>query len=134
MERAGIAMLDKEKLAVRSVDLDFVKNNVFGITDIKRGNRLNEILEKYEQGEKDFFVVQSAQQKGKAVIVNLDVFTELLRAKEQLDAMYDAHMEEMMVARKNDQATISLKEALKDEEFDFNEILSLADEFDEVVD
>lgn len=134
MERAGIAMLDKEKLAVRSVDLDFVKNNVFGITDIKRGNRLNEILEKYEQGEKDFFVVQSAQQKGKAVIVNLDVFTELLRAKEQLDAMYDAHMEEMMVARKNDQATISLKEALKDEEFDFNEILSLADEFDDTLD
>lgn len=129
-----IAMLEKEKPVVHSVDLDFIKNNVFGITDIKRGNRLNEILEKYEQGEKEFFVVQSTQQKGKAVIVNLDVFTELLRAKEQLDAMYDAHIEEVMLSRKNDQATIPLKEVLKDEEFNFDEILSMADEFDGAID
>lgn len=127
-------MLEKEKPVVHSVDLDFIKNNVFGITDIKRGNRLNEILEKYEQGEKEFFVVQSTQQKGKAVIVNLDVFAELLRAKEQLDAMYDAHMEEVMLSRKNDQATIPLKEVLKDEEFNFDEILSMADEFDGAID
>lgn len=129
-----IAMLEKEKPVVHSVDLDFIKNNVFGITDIKRGNRLNEILEKYEQGEKEFFVVQSTQQKGKAVIVNLDVFAELLRAKEQLDAMYDAHIEEVMLSRKNDQATIPLKEVLKDEEFNFDEILSMADEFDGAID
>lgn len=127
-------MLEKSKSVVHSVDLEFVKNNVFGITDIKRGNRLNEILAKYEQGETEFFVVQSTQQKGKAVIVNLDVFTELLRAKEQLDAMYDAHMDEIMQARKQDQATIPLRVALQDEEFDLDEILSLADAFHEDVD
>lgn len=126
-----IVMFEKSKSDVHAVDLDFVKNNVFGITDIKRGNRLNDILSKYEQGERDFFVVQSTQQKGKAVIVNLDVFTELLRAKEQLDALYDAHMDEVMQTRKQDQATIPLQVALKDEDFDFDEILAMVDAFDE---
>ncbi|KOS60552.1 hypothetical protein FJQ98_01525 [Lysinibacillus agricola] len=70
-------MMDKEKSVGHSVDLDFIKNNVFVITNIKRGNRLNEILETYEHGANDFYVVQSAQQKGKAVIANLDFFREL---------------------------------------------------------
>ena len=48
--------------------------------------------------------------------------------------MYDAHMEEVMLSRKNDQATIPLKEVLKDEEFNFDEILSMADEFDGAID
>ena len=134
LKRVVAVMFDKSRSDFTSIDLDFVKNNVFGITDIKRGNRLNEILEKYEQGEKDFFVVQSTQQKGKAVIVNIDVFAELLRAKEQLDAFYDAHMDEVMLARKDDQARITLKEALKDEDLDFDEILSMANEFDEATD
>ena len=134
LKRVVAVMFDKSRSDFTSIDLDFVKNNVFGITDIKRGNRLNEILEKYEQGEKDFFVVQSTQQKGKAVIVNIDVFAELLRAKEQLDALYDAHMDEVMLARKDDQARITLKEALKDEDLDFDEILSMANEFDEATD
>lgn len=127
-------MMDKAKPIGHSVDLDFIKNNVFGITDIKRGNRLNEILETYEHGANEFYVVQSTQQKGKAVIANLDLFTELLRAKEQLDALYDAHMHEIMLARKNDVATIPLKEALADEDFDFDEIMEMANQFDEVAD
>lgn len=129
-----VAMMDKAKPFGHSVDLDFVKNNVFGITDIKRGNRLNEILETYEHGAKEFYVVQSTQQKGKAVIANLDLFAELLHAKEQLDALYEAQMHEVMLARKNDVATIPLKEALADEDFDFDEIMTMANQFDETID
>lgn len=124
-------MMEKAKSIGHSVDLDFIKNNVFGITDIKRGNRLNEILETYEHGANEFYVVQSTQQKGKAVIANLDLFRELLYAKEQLDAIYDAHMHEVMLERKNDVANISLQDALSDEDFDFDEILDLAENLDE---
>jgi len=127
-------MVDKEKSFGHSVDLDFIKNNVFGITDIKRGNRLNEILETYEHGANDFYVVQSTQQKGKAVIANLDFFTELLRAKELLDAIHDEHLQKVMLIRKDDEAKIPLKEALGDEDLDFNEIIAMADQFDEVID
>lgn len=59
------------------------------------------------------------------------MFDNEIRAKEQIDVLYDTHMQEVMLARKNDVGTIPLKEALIDEELDFDEIMTIADRFDE---
>lgn len=124
----------EDKNLMHSNSLDFIKNNVFGVTELKRGTRFNEILDEYERGNTDFYIVQSAQQKSKAVIVNLDHFQELLKAKELIEKIYDdlcdEHIYQIALERSNEVADIPLNEALKDEdELDFEEIMAMAERF-----
>lgn len=58
--------------------LRFLRENMIGITELKRSNRLNEILRAYHGGSTEMFVVHSNKQEGKAVIVNLAYFERLL--------------------------------------------------------
>ncbi|MEG0385138.1 MAG: hypothetical protein RR642_10325 [Solibacillus sp.] len=62
------------------------------------------------------------------------VFNKNNRTKEQLNTLYSSQIQEIMLVCKNDMGKIPLKEALIDEDKDINEIMTIADQYDDVVD
>lgn len=117
--------MDKNKDSKTSVSLDtldFLKRNVFNITDITRKNKLTEILDKFAtEITEEVFVIQNAKNKdAKGVLVDLEFFQELLSYKEMLDQAYDKIIMEEAALRKDQKATLSLTDVFDDEDIDFD--------------
>lgn len=83
--------------------LYFVEKNLVGLTELKRGNRLSELLEAYTKSSKEIVVVQSAKHSGKAAIINLEHLNELVAMKE----MYELFMKDRVI-EKSGNSTITI--------------------------
>ncbi|MER1985262.1 MAG: hypothetical protein ABS948_05140 [Solibacillus sp.] len=81
-----------------------MEKNLIGLTELRRGNRVSELLDAYASHSREIVVVQSTKHSGKAVIVNLEYFNELVASKELCDLILKDKCIE-----KNPDSTISLK-------------------------
>lgn len=129
--KVSVDLMDLKKRGTLS-HLEFLKENVYGITDITRTNKLSEILNRFAGKEtSEIFVVQNAKNKNAAAVISdLEYFEHLLDVKEFFEEIVDSYMNQVTIERENDTADIPLVNALEGEEIDFENILALANEIE----
>lgn len=112
--------------------LEFLKDHVFGITDITRTNKLSEILNRFSGKEtSEIYIIQNAKNKdAAAVLTDVEYFEHLLEIKNVFEGLVDAYMFQVATERQADVADIDLFQALQGEKFSFDEIMELADEIE----
>lgn len=130
----NMVMVEKERkhLAVTSNMLEFIEEYILSVTDLTRSKKLSEILDQFS-GKlcSDVYIVQNNKNKhSKAVIADLEYFKSLLQYKEVVEDAIDQYMYQIVLERQNDVANIPLAQALEGENFNLNEILTLADEIE----
>ncbi|MFS0644229.1 hypothetical protein [Siminovitchia sp. 179-K 8D1 HS] len=113
------------KSSVSLSTLDFLKSNVYNITDITRKNKLTEILDKFSKETTDeVFIIQNSKNKdAKGVFLDLEFFQELLMYKEVLDQALDNAVIKEASLRKDEKATLSLTDVFEDDDIDFDQLL-----------
>lgn len=95
----GLAMSAKKN--VTTDILKFLSEQVLTVTQLKRTKKLSEILDSYgKEKSTDVYVVQNTKKPGKAVIVDLNFFQELLAYKEAIDWSIDQVIEEVALEKK----------------------------------
>lgn len=119
----GVAMNKKH---VTSDALDFIRHNVYNVSDMTRKNKLTEILQKFVKPTDEAFVIENTRDKeAKGVLIDLKYFEQLLKYKEAVDQAIDQAVDEEAIRRiesgKADQ-TISLDEALSGVDVDWDAI------------
>jgi hypothetical protein len=127
--KVSVNLMDIKKNGTLS-HLEFLKEHVFGITDITRKNKLSEILNQFSGKEtSEIYVIQNAKNKDAAgVLADVEYFKNLLETQRIFEGLVDAYMEQVTMERQNDVADIEFTKALEGEEFSFDEILALAAE------
>ncbi|MCO7177177.1 hypothetical protein ACFP7A_14140 [Sporolactobacillus kofuensis] len=117
--------MNKEKPSVTTDTLNFLRHNVYNVSDLTRKNKLTEILQKFVQPTDEVFVIENAKNKeAKAAMIDLKYFEDLLRYKEAVDQAADQIIEEEAIKRLND-GTPKLKftDAFSNDDFDFDEVI-----------
>lgn len=121
----GATMMSKRKPSVTTDTLNFLRHNVYNVSDLTRKNKLTEILQKFVHPTEEVFVVENSKNKdAKAAIINLSYFEELLRYKEAIDRAADELVETEAIKRLNDDSPkLKLAETFSNDDFDFNEVI-----------
>lgn len=118
------AMVDKNKQKLTLDALDFIRHNIYNVSDITRKNKLTEILKKFSQPTDEVFIIENAKNKGaKGALIDLNFFEELLRYKESVDQAADQLIEKEAIKRiESGEAdkTIPLDKALSDDDIDWD--------------
>lgn len=129
--KVSVNLMDIKKSNTLS-HLGFLKEHVFGITDITRTNKLSEILNSFSGKEtSEIYVIQNAKNKeAAAVLSDVEYFEHLLDIKNVFEEIVDAYMFQVTMERQHDVADIELVQALQGEEFSFDEIIELANEIE----
>lgn len=126
----GLAM--KAKKRVTTDILKFLSDRVLSVTQLTRSKKLTEILDSYSQEKSmDVYVIQNTKKPGKAVIVDLAFFQELLEYKEAVDWALDHAIEEVTMERKDTVADIPLAQVIQDNQLDVDLIMKLVNEVEE---
>jgi len=114
------------KPSVSSNTLDFLKSNVYNVTDITRKKKLTEILDKFSSEVTDeVFIIQNAKNKNaKGAFLDLEFFEELLTYKESMEEALDHVIVEEAISRKNKEATLSLSDVFDEDDIDFDLLMS----------
>lgn len=130
-EQKGVNLMEFKKPGTLS-HLEFLKENVYGITDLTRTNKLSEILNRFSGKEtSEVFVIQNAKNKNAAAVLSdVEYFEHLLDVKGFFEEIVDSYMNQIALERQNEIADIPLHKALEGENFDFEEIMTLADEIE----
>lgn len=102
--------------------MDFLKSNVYNVTEVTRQKKLTEMLEKFSHGiTEEIFIIQNAKNKeARAAFVDLNYFNQLLIYKEAIEEAMDLLIEEEAEVRKDELATVSLSEAFEVDDIDFD--------------
>src|SRR5690606_18154967 len=110
--------------------LDFLRKNVYNVTDITRQKKLSEILDLYSGKVTDeVFVVQNGKKRNaQAVIVDLEYFKELLSIKEEVEQAFDQVLFEEASKRVNHEANLGLSEVFDEEDIDVDSLLEQLEE------
>ena len=126
----GLAMSAKKR--VTTDILEFLNEQVLTVTQLKRTTKLSEILDSYgKEKSTDVYVVQNTKKPGKAVIVDLNYFHELLSYKEAIDWAMDQLIEEVALERKDTTADIPLAQIIEENQLDVSRIIKLVEEVEE---
>lgn len=125
MMKVSATTMDNSKKAVNSNTLNFLKNNVYNITDVTRHNKLTEMLDCFSREVTDeVFIIQNAKNKdAKGVFLDLDYFEELLASKEALDGALDHLIEKTAIQRLDSEATLSLTDVFDNDDIDFDQLM-----------
>lgn len=127
----GVHLLPRKKRSTVSTDtLDFLRKNVYNVTDITRQKKLSEILDLYSGKVTDeVFVVQNGKKRNaQAVIVDLEYFKELLSIKEEVDQAFDQVLLEEASERINHEANLGLSDVFDEEDIDVDSLLEQLEE------
>lgn len=127
----GVHLLPRKKRSTVSTDtLDFLRKNVYNVTDITRQKKLSEILDLYSGKVTDeVFVVQNGKKRNaQAVIVDLEYFKELLSIKEEVDQAFDQVLLEEASERVNHEANLGLSDVFDEEDIDVDSLLEQLEE------
>jgi hypothetical protein len=112
--------------------LSFLNDHVLSVTQLIRTKKLAEILDSYSRDKStEVYVIQNTKKSGKAVIVELNHFQELLLYKEAVEQAIDQAAEEIALERLNATADVPLAEVMQDYNLDINRIMELVDEVEE---
>lgn len=126
----GLAMSAKKN--VTTDILKFLSEQVLTVTQLKRTKKLSEILDSYgKEKSTDVYVVQNTKKPGKAVIVDLNFFQELLAYKEAIDWSIDQVIEEVALERKDTTANIPLSQVVEENQLDVGRIIKMVEELEE---
>ncbi|RYG72948.1 hypothetical protein EU245_08375 [Lentibacillus lipolyticus] len=123
-------MPGKERPMVNTNMLDFLRNNVYSVTEITRQNKLSDILDLYSGKVTDeVFVIQNGKKKNaQAVIADLEYFEELLTLKEEVDQAFDQIALEEAGERVNHKADRPLIDVFDEEDIDVDSLLDQLEE------
>ena len=127
----GVHLLPRKKRSTVSTDtLDFLRKNVYNVTDITRQKKLSEILDLYSGKVTDeVFVVQNGKKRNaQAVIVDLEYFKELLSIKEEVEQAFDQVLFEEASKRVNHEANLGLSDVFDEEDIDVDSLLEQLEE------
>ncbi|WP_232217746.1 hypothetical protein [Virgibacillus sp. SK37] len=110
--------------------LDFLRKNVYSVTDITRQKKLTEILDLYSGEMTDeVFVIQNGKKKNaQAVIVDLEYFEKLLTIKEEVEQAVDQIVLQEASERVNDEANLSLADVFDEEDINIESLLHQLEE------
>jgi hypothetical protein len=112
--------------------LNFLNDHVLSVTQLIRTKKLAEILDSYSRNKStDVYVIQNTKKPGKAVIVELNHFQELLLYKEAVEQAIDQAAEEMALERLDATADVPLAQVIQDYNLDIHRIMELVDEVEE---
>ncbi len=127
-----LSIKDKFKAKVTTGVLSFLRDNVIGVTELTRENRLNEILNQYSVGiSTDVYIIQNHKKKNAlAVLSDLDFFEQLLKYKEAVEDSIDNYMFKIALERQDDEANIPLTAVLEGEDFNVEDIINRASELE----
>ncbi|WP_244504402.1 hypothetical protein [Salibacterium halotolerans] len=119
-------MNEKKHPKVNTNTLDFLRKNVYSVTEITRQTKLSEILDLYSGEVTDeVFVIQNGKKKNaQAVIADLEYFEELLTIKEEVDQAFDQIALEEAGARVNYKADLALSDVFDEEDVDVDSLLN----------
>jgi len=123
--KVSVPILDKKKKQITSDTLNFLKSNVYNVTEVTRQKKLTEMLDHFSHGQsEEVFIIQNAKNKeARAAFVDLDYFNQLLTYKEAIEEAMDDLIEEEATLRRNEHATLSLSEAFDEDDIDFAALL-----------
>jgi hypothetical protein len=112
--------------------LSFLNDHVLSVTQLTRTKKLADILDAYSQNQsRDVYVIQNTKKPGKAVLVELTHFQELLSYKEAVEQAMDQSIEEMALERLDATADIPLSQVIQDYDLDVDRIMELVNEVKE---
>jgi hypothetical protein len=112
--------------------LSFLNDHVLSVTQLIRTKKLAEILDSYSRNKStDVYVIQNTKKPGKAVIVELNHFQELLLYKEAVEQAIDQAAEEMALERLNATTDVPVAQVMQDYNLDIHRIMELVDEVEE---
>ncbi|MCA0970814.1 hypothetical protein LCM20_09450 [Halobacillus litoralis] len=123
-------MSEKQHPLINTNMLDFIRNNVYSVTEMTRQKKLSEILELYSGEVTDeVFIVQNGKKKdAQAVIADLEYFEHLLTLKEEVERAFDQVALEEASERVNDAADLSLSDVFEDDDIDVDALLKALEE------
>ncbi|AIF44539.1 hypothetical protein X953_16470 [Virgibacillus sp. SK37] len=127
----GVNVMSKEgHPRVNTNMLDFLRKNVYSVTDITRQKKLTEILDLYSGEMTDeVFVIQNGKKKNaQAVIVDLEYFEKLLTIKEEVEQAVDQIVLQEASERVNDEANLSLADVFDEEDINIESLLHQLEE------
>ncbi|KYC69427.1 hypothetical protein B4099_3711 [Heyndrickxia coagulans] len=121
-------MMNPKKRVTRST-LNFLKDNVLGVTDLTRTNKLSEILNQFAGVESDeVYIIQNHKNKdATGVLIDLEHMDRLLAIEEFYEKIVDDYMYQIALERKDEVADIPLESVIAEENLDADEILNLVD-------
>ncbi|WJY26385.1 hypothetical protein [Sporosarcina trichiuri] len=116
---------EKRRKKVNTGTLEFLRHNVYSVTELTRQKKLTEILDLFaERTSEEVFVIQNAKKKdAQAVIVDLQYFQELLRLKEEMERAMDEVALQEAGGRIGEAADLKLTDVFDDAEIDTDAIL-----------
>ncbi|MFD2706989.1 hypothetical protein [Salibacterium lacus] len=123
----GVNLMPGQKYpTVNTNILDFLRKNVYSVTEITRQKKLSEILDLYSGKVTDeVFVIQNEKKKNaQAVIADLEYFEELLTIKEEVEQAFDQIALEEAGERVSDKADLALSDVFDEEDVDVDSLLS----------
>lgn len=127
--KVSVQMMNKAKKGSKALittgTLDFLKSNVYNVTDITRKNKLTEILDRFSSEVTDeVYIIQNAKNKNaKGAFLDLEFFQELLSYKEAMDEGLDYVMEQEALARKDLSVNSSLSDVFEVDDIDFDSLM-----------
>ena len=109
---------------ITSHTLEFVQNHVLNVTDLVRTKKLSQILDSYaDTVSTDIYVIQNDKKRNaRGVIVDFEYFQDLLRYREAVELAIDEQVERLALERRNEQASVSLEELLRNEDISIDDI------------
>ncbi len=124
--------MDNPKKKVTRSTLNFLKDNVLGVTDLTRTNKLSEILNSFAGAEsQEVFIIQNHKNKdATGVLIDLEHMDRLLAIEEMYEKMVDDYMYQVALERKDEVADIPFESIITGEDLDVDEILNLVDELE----
>lgn len=124
--------MDNPKKKVTRSTLNFLKDNVLGVTDLTRTNKLSEILNSFAGTEsQEVFIIQNYKNKdATGVLIDLEHMDRLLAIEEMYERMVDDYMYHVALERKDEVADIPFESVITGEDLDVDEILNLVDELE----
>ncbi|ECO1678063.1 hypothetical protein [Peribacillus frigoritolerans] len=128
----GVELMDNPKKKVTRSTLNFLKDNVLGVTDLTRTNKLSEILNSFAGAEsQEVFIIQNHKNKdATGVLIDLEHMDRLLAIEEMYEKMVDDYMYQVALERKDEVADIPFESIITGEDLDVDEILNLVDELE----
>jgi hypothetical protein len=125
----SVEIMDNPKKKVTRSTLNFLKDNVLGVTDLTRTNKLSEILNSFAGAESDeVYIIQNYKNKdATGVLIDLEHMDRLLAIEEFYEKMVDDYMYQIALERKDEVANIPLESVIGDENLNIDDILTLVD-------
>lgn len=122
-----------ESRSISATMLEFVRDNVFSITELTRTNKLAEILDSFgNKKSNSIYIVKNGRNKdSQGALVDVEMLMELLVYRDAVEAAIDHIVDRAAIQRLSTfNPNISLAQIILENELDVEEIMRLSEELE----